>query len=292
MCPICKSKNQIRVWNNKIRDGKNSYSKNKIKIFFCLNCETRYKLVRSKKYLDNVIFRKKYDGEASIKKYHSFNENRELNKFKIFFKKINFKNKKVLEHNCGGGSILKQIQKKTKFVAGVDSFYYKDYLTKNRIDYFANINQIIKENKKFDIILSLGEIEHKYDPVLFLKRLRKILKKNGLLIVRIPNFDNIYRFTLNDIFLKDDYRTSHNFYFNENSLDYLFKKVGFKTIDKSGLQEYSINNFLSYLKFNKRPENKEINFFNSKIDKLFKKNLENTLTSTSLLYILNKNVQK
>ena len=290
MCPICKSKNQIRVWNNKIRDGKKSYSRNKIKIFFCLNCETRYKLVRSKKYLDNVIFRKKYDGEASIKKYYSFNEKRELNKFKNFFKKINFKNKKVLEHNCGGGSILKQIKKKTKFVAGVDSFYYKDYLTKNGIKYFPNINQIIKENKKFDVILSLGEIEHKYDPVLFLKSLKKILKKNSLLIVRIPNFDNIYRFTLNDIFLKDDYRTSHNFYFNENSLDYLFKKVGFKTIDKSGLQEYSINNFLSYLKFNKRPKNKEINFFNSKIDKLFKKNLENTLTSTSLLYILKKNV--
>ena len=72
MCPICKSKNQIRVWNNKIRDGKKSYSKNKIKIFLCLNCETRYKLIRSKKYLDNIIFRKKYDGEASIQKYHSF----------------------------------------------------------------------------------------------------------------------------------------------------------------------------------------------------------------------------
>ena len=185
---------------------------------------------------------------------------------------------------------FKTNSEKNKICSWSRFFYYKNYLTKNKIKYFPNINQIIKENKKFDIILSLGEIEHKYDPVLFLKSLKKILNKNGLLIVRIPNFDNIYRFTLNDIFLKEDYRTSHNFYFNENSLDYLFKKVGLKTINKSGLQEYSINNFLSYLKFNKRPKNKEINFFNSKVDKLFRKNLENTLTSTSLLYILNKNV--
>ena len=34
------------------------------------------------------------------------------------------------------------------------------------------MNDIIKE-KKFDVILSLSEFEHKYDPIYFLKKLKK-----------------------------------------------------------------------------------------------------------------------
>ena len=34
MCPICKSKKQIRIWNNKIRDGKNHTLKIKSRFFF------------------------------------------------------------------------------------------------------------------------------------------------------------------------------------------------------------------------------------------------------------------
>ena len=54
-CPICKSQNQKKIWNDKIRDGKNQYTANKVLINLCLNCEVRYKAIRTKKYLDNEI---------------------------------------------------------------------------------------------------------------------------------------------------------------------------------------------------------------------------------------------
>ena len=54
--------------------------------------------------------------------------------------------------------------------------------------YKTTKEKIIKNKKKFDIIFSLSEIEHKFDPQLFIKNLKKILSKNGLIIFRIPNF--------------------------------------------------------------------------------------------------------
>ncbi|MDA7770408.1 class I SAM-dependent methyltransferase, partial [Candidatus Pelagibacter sp.] len=215
---------------------------------------------------------------------------RELDKYKNFFKTINFKNKKVLESNCGGGAVLQKISKQAKIVAGIESSYYKEFLKKKNILYFSNFREIYKQKFKFDITISLGELEHKYDPILFIKNIKNTLNKNGIIVIRVPNYDNIYRYTLGDFFLKDDYRTSHNFYFNESSLDYIFKKTGLKILKKLGLHEYSLNNFISYLKFKKRPQKKLLNLFETRDNNLFKKNVEKTLISTSLLYILKKNV--
>ena len=122
------------------------------------------------------------------------------------------------------------------------------------------------------------------------KKFDKVLKPSGKIVLRVPNFDNIYRFLLNNIFFKDDYRTSHNFYFNEKSLDFLFNKLNYKIIKKAGLQEYSINSLVSYLKYKKRPKNKIINFLKKSNDLQFQKSLEESHTSTSLLYIIKKSV--
>lgn len=292
-CPICYSRKQKEIWYGKIRDGiknyKTIYSKKKIKIFFCNNCGVRYKYPLTKDLLNNQLFRKKYDGEASIKKYYSFNKTRELKKFHKIFKLINFKNKSILESNCGGGEVLNYLKKNTKNVSGIDSLYLKNHLNKKKIMFFENINEIKKKKVKFDIIISLGEIEHRYDPKTFIKKFLNILKPGGLLILRAPNYNNIYRLGLGKIFLRDDFRTSHNFYFDEKSLDYIFSKLGLKILIKKGLQEYSINNFISYLKLKKRPKNLTKNIVNQADNKKFELNLENSLYSTSLMYVL-KNV--
>ena len=89
-CPICRSVKQSIIWNKKIRDGANLYSKNNIKILLCNNCDLRYKSTLTIDQLDNIKFRKKYDGEASIKKYLIFNKSRELTKFKQLKSAINF----------------------------------------------------------------------------------------------------------------------------------------------------------------------------------------------------------
>ena len=45
--------------------------------------------------------------------------------------------------------------------------------------------------KKFDIITAFDVIEHVLDPLNFLRKLKKKLKKNGIIFVYTPNIDSL-----------------------------------------------------------------------------------------------------
>ena len=284
-CPICKSNKKSQLWFDKIRSGKYQWTKKKVKIFKCLNCHVGY-LDKFRYHLkDNEIFRKLFDGEASVKKYYQFNKPRELKKLNFIKKYISFKNKKILESNCGAAVILDELKKKSKLTAGIDSIIYKNHVEKKHI-FFSSIDHLKKSNLKFDIILSLGEIEHQTNVYSFIKKLKNKLSKKGKIVFRIPNYDNIYRFFINKNFLKHDFRESHNYYFNQKSLDYLFKKLKLKVINKVGFQEYSTNHFIHFLKTQTRVKSKFPKYLNSSLDLGIIKNIETNMVSTSFLYIV------
>jgi len=285
-CPICKNKKKKLIWNNPIRSGKNKFTKNLEKIFWCLNCDLRYSEKFRYNLQDNKFFRKLYDGSNTVKKYESFNKKREKFKLNKIQKFISFKNKTILESNCGAATNLDYLKKVAKKTVGLDSEIYKDHVEKKHM-FFKSIIDLKRSGIKFDIILSLAEIEHQYDVIKFISNLKNILKKNGHLIFRIPNYNNIYLYLLGRKFLKFDFRTSHNYYFSEVSCDYLFKKLKLRTVAKKGLQEYPINHLIEYLKKGKRVK-KYPNLINKKISNEVSDNLENYMVSTSLLYILKK----
>ena len=285
-CPICKKSKTILIWNNKLRSGKDKWTKNKHKILQCKNCDLVFLEKRNKHLEDNKIFRKIFDGSNSVSKYYSFNRPREKFKLKKIQSYINFKNKKILESGCGAATNLDYLKKNAKLTAGLDSHIYQNHVMKNH-RYFNSLSKLKKSKEKFDIILSLAEIEHKFNVLNFVKILIGKLEKNGFLIFRIPNFDNIYKFTLNNDFLKYDYRVSHNYYFNEKSADFLFRKLKLKTFVKTGLQEYDFNHLLEYVKTRKRVKDYK-KIYNKKVINITNSNLEKYKVSTSLLYILQK----
>lgn len=286
-CPICQNENTFLIWNDKLRSGKNKWTKNKNKILQCKKCDLVFFDKRKKFLEDNKVFRKKFDGSNSIDKYFNFNKTREKFKLDKILKHINFNNKKILESGCGAATNLDYLKKNSKLTAGLDSQIYKSHVSKNHL-FYSNMNELIKDNIKFDIILSLGEIEHKYDVVNFVKKLKLKLSKNGILIFRIPNFNNIYKYLIDYDFLKYDYRTSHNFYFNEKSADFLFKKLSLNIFHKSGLHEYELDHLMKYLNTRKRVKSYN-KYFKKKINDITISNIEKYKVSTSLLYILKKN---
>ncbi len=287
-CIICKNSKHEIIWFDKLRSGKNIFTNNRYKIYRCSVCE----LVFLKKPIidyenNNDLFRKKFDGQSSIKKYLEFHKPRELKKLKKILKYLNFDKKHILESNCGYGVILDLFMNKCKTTSGVDHLVYKNSLIERGHQYFSNINNIILTKKTFDIVLCLSELEHKKNPIVFLKKIKKIIKKNGKLIIRVPNFNNIYRYVIGYDFLKFDYRTSHNFYFSEKNLDILFRKINFKILNKMGYNEYSINHLFHYFRSKKRvTEIKSKKLFKNLENKRFIKNIEEQKVSTSLIYIL------
>ncbi len=286
-CLICKRSQFKIIWNDKIRISKNKFSKNKNKILQCKFCELAFLKKRVKFLEDSSVVRNVYNKDNSISEFFKFHTDRELEKLNYIKKYVNLNNKKILESNCGAGIIINKLKNKASITSGLDSKFYKKYIESKGHEFFTSIKEIIKNKKKFDIIFSLSEIEHKFDPQLFIKNLKKILSKNGLIIFRIPNFFNIYMYLLGKKFFKYDYRLSHNFYFSEKNLDILFKRNGFKTIKKTGYNEYSFNHLLTYILEKKRINKSKIkNIFNKKDSNFVRGNIEDSFSSTSLIYIL------
>ena len=108
-----------------------------------------------------------------------------------------------------------------------------------------------------------------------------------MIVFRIPNYNNIYRYMLNKKFLNYDFRLSHNFYFSEKSCDFMFKRARLKIHKKVGLQEYPIDHLIAYIKTGKRVK-KFSKKFTNKISNEISRNLEESMSSTSFLYFVKK----
>ena len=287
-CYLCNNKKNFKlIWNDKIRSSRNNFTINREKILQGENCDLVF-LKKKKKFLQNsAISRNIYNKNNSITEFLKFHKPREMHKIKYIKKRVNLENKKILESNCGAGILINYLKNKKNITAGLDNIFYKKDIEKNGHLFFPSIHKIIQNRQKFDIILSLSELEHKYDPKKFLINLKKILNNKGKLIVRIPNFNNIYMLLLGNNFLKFDFRTSHNFYFSKKNLDLIFAECGYKTLSSFGINEYNFNHLLSFIKEGKRISQEKIhNYFSKNINKRTEDNIEKNLLSTSLIYIL------
>ena len=285
-CLICNQHNFKIIWKDKIRSGQKSFTKKKEIIYKCKNCNLVFLKRKRKKLENSAIARNIYNNNNSIEEFLNFHKPRELKKLNLVKKFINFKNKHILESNCGAGVLLKILKKKSKTTSGIDNTFYKNTLEKNGHNFFSSFDDVIKVKKKFDIIFSLSELEHKYDPVSFLKKMKKALSNSGRVVLRIPNYENIYSMILGKDYYKYDYRTSHNYYFSDSNLSILFKRVGLKIESKIGFHEYEFNHLLAYARTKKRVNGSYKNILNKKDENIIKKNIENSLTSTSIVYIL------
>ncbi len=109
-------------------------------------------------------------------------------------KEISWKGKVVLDAGCGTGELPYLIAKKgAKRVIGVD--YSEEAIAVARKTYkLPNLeficDDIARIKGKFDVITTLGTIEHTDDPLHVLKQLKKMLKPQGSLIVTCPNWVN------------------------------------------------------------------------------------------------------
>lgn len=286
-CIICGKKDFKAIWYGKLRNSSKGFTSRKEKIYQCLHCDLAFLKNRRKKLEDSSITRNLFNKNNSYKEFVKFHSPREKAKLKFIEKYISFKNKKILESNCGTGILLNNLNRISKQTVGLDSPFYKKIVEKNGHKFYSSIDEIIKGKIKFDVIFSLSEIEHKFDPVSFINKIKRVLSKKGVVIFRIPNFNNIYMYMLGHNFFKYDYRVSHNFYFGEKNLDMLFKKLDLKVVKKVGFNEYSLNHLLNYINVRKRVPAKGLKkYFNINTEMFVKRNIENSLAATSLIYIL------
>lgn len=152
--------------------------------------------------------------ESSLGKYHGIEKYQAINKkIGLLFKKFLDKgDKKVLEIGCAKGKQLIYFAKEFGYeVYGVDYSLKGVELAKQNLN-LAEVEGIILcedifqtslKEESFDIVYSMGLVEHFENPADIIDIHIKLLKKGGILLITIPNFKDSMYFTLNKLLGKD-----------------------------------------------------------------------------------------
>ena|SRR3989344_4870549 len=107
---------------------------------------------------------------------------------------LSWKNKTVLDVGCGTGLMAFEVARRgAKKVVGID--YSKDGIEVAKQTYrHKNVEYRCEDVKnhrgRYDIVISLGTLEHIDKPISTLKRMKKMLNPRGVLVLTSPNWLN------------------------------------------------------------------------------------------------------
>ena len=157
-------------------------------------------------------------------------------------KELNWKSKKILDVGCGTGLFSYEAAKKGANVLGIDFSKDAIEIAKNKFEHLNLEYQSIDVKKikdKYDVIVSIGTLEHMDNPLQILKLFKKYLKPKGKIIITSPNWTNPRGYVLMSLWflfnapvtLADlHYQTPIDFKKYANNLN---MKLKWRTIDKS-----------------------------------------------------------
>jgi len=138
-----------------------------------------------------------WDKEGKFKPLHKFNPIR-VNYIKNEIQKHfnqDFKNLEILDIGCGGGLVSEEFAKLGCNITGIDAseknikvaqlHAQKSNLDINYIN--SSAEELLKEEKQYDVVFALEIIEHVADEKEFIKCCSKLVKKDGLLFIATIN---------------------------------------------------------------------------------------------------------
>ena len=240
------------------------------------------------------------------KNYFNYKWKKIFDTFKSFNK--NLKRKKVLDIGCGYGQCILYLRNKGLDCYGLDPSndaieYCKSKKLKTEI---SNLDKLdVFGNIKYDFIIMNNVLEHLRDPVKIIKKIKKILKKNGIIFIEVPNDFNAFQITgrkANKI--KKQWWVAppaHLNYFSHDTLDNFLTRNNFTVKKRESSFPFEIfllfgDNYVSDRSLGKECHKKRVNFEqnflknkNEKIfDKFYEKLAEINLGRTAIIYAKNK----
>jgi len=145
---------------------------------------------------------------------------------------------KLLDIACATGLLMEMAKKQGWGAEGIELSNWAVNLArkKNLKVHDKKLEGIRFKNNSFDAITMFGIIEHVPDPSSFLKEVKRIVKKGGLVVITIPTGN----FLLEKVLKRDYYTLQHLTYFTPETFNLLLKKEGFKII--------KFNRYFRYMK--------------------------------------------
>ncbi len=167
---------------------------------------------------------------------------KDIRKFEKIFRPIIDKIKRykpvgrILDVGCATGILLSMLKKEGYETAGIEPNREEYRRAKKRLG-SAVVNTTIdkyikKQREKFDVVIYNHVLEHIDDINRELKLARKILQPGGIIVIGLPNTDNII-FSLRKKYWEFLMPDQHIWHFGKKQIRQLLQKNGFKIIDSS-----------------------------------------------------------
>jgi 2-polyprenyl-3-methyl-5-hydroxy-6-metoxy-1,4-benzoquinol methylase len=225
VCPNCNSK------ENKLKIKEKDFL-----IVECTSCGLTFLLNPPD---ESVIYEDYYQIEFKGEDYNKdskfphLKEIFEINKqrtslLKVLSKKYNDFN--ILDIGCGSGLFLKSCKDAGFNCEGVDVSRTAIEFAKSEYGLSVNnksVDDLINENKKYSLITLWHVLEHFIVPVEELKKIKQLLKPDGILLIEVPNLNSI-KFKLSGNKWKGgNHPLYHRSFFTSKTLKDTFLRSGF-----------------------------------------------------------------
>ncbi len=286
-CPVCDSSKFT-----KFLDSKDFFlTSEEFKIDICTNCGFKFTNPRpDKKALSKYYESIDYISHSNINKgiinklYRFVRQFTIKNKIRLITKFVNEGN--VLDIGCGSGEFLNELKKQNWNVTGIEpnesvrKFAAENYGI-NALEE-SDLNNL--EKNSFDVITLWHVLEHVFDIEERILQIKKILSKNGILIVALPNPDSLDAKIYGKYWAAYDL-PRHLYHFNKATVERLFNKYGFSIIKLKPMFFDSFYVSMLSEKYKTGKVNYPKAFFNGLKSNLFA--AFNNKNYSSIIYILN-----
>jgi SAM-dependent methyltransferase len=139
---------------------------------------------------------------------------------------------RLLDVGCGPGANLKSLQEQGWDVYGIElsetAVARARALVGDRI-HCGTLDTSPFEDESFDVVLMSHSLEHLYDPVQELQRVRRLLKPQGCLIIAVPNAGSLEAKLFGGSWIHWD-PPRHLYHFSKKTLTGLVEQAGFQVL--------------------------------------------------------------
>lgn len=194
-------------------------------IYKCTTCGLGMTVGNTKKHGEYTAYHR---DESYIKEEKQFTN--------IFLKRVNMISKfkgvgRALDVGSSTGFLLSLLKDRGWEVLGVEpsGTSYKSSVAKDIPTLNTTFEMSRLPESGFDLIVFNHVLEHMDDPISILKKAKKLLKKDGIIFIDVPNFGGIsakVRGPLWKYILPEE----HKWHFTHSSLSKILEKVGFEVV--------------------------------------------------------------
>lgn len=269
------------AYEGPIRIGKFGHLSGKhVQVVQCRGCgsQSLLSLIEDQaKFYESEAYRKEVDGDCDTQDYYRLHDGEQVKHFNVAGTAL-FRNKIVADIGCGAGSFLDYIKNVSNQAIAIEpsSVFRKSLVERGFVVYPYAADAVGDYHEKIDIAVSYSVLEHIEDPLAFLKDIRRLLNKDGKLIISTPNADDLLLELIPESYKPFFYRKAHLWYFNRESLNNLLTTAGFDHIVITPFHRFGVGNFLAWIRDKKPKGDMQFDFISTTLDAVWKSELEKT----------------